>query len=137
ECGNRLTAMFQAVLIVVLILSAAGSAYAQQLCGVSTTGRTITVYGEGTVRLVPDRAVFTVGVETELANVADAFKQNTAKVNAVIAMLKQHGVKAQEIQTSMFEISSRDVEAKKRYRVRNQVTVTREDLSTVGELLQA
>lgn len=88
--------------------------------------------------VVPNRVSFSVGVETESPNAGEAFRRNTEKVNAVIGALKARGVKPQEIQTSSFAITSRDDDGKKLagYRVTNLITVTREDLATVGDLLQ-
>jgi Uncharacterized conserved protein len=105
----------------------------------SGTGKSVTVNGVATLRLVPDRVSFSVGVETDSPNVADAFRGNTEKVNSVIAALKQRGVKPSEIQTSNFGITSHDSEGKKLsgYRVTNLLTVTRDNLASVGELLQA
>jgi uncharacterized protein YggE len=129
------SSMFWALLVVAV----ATSAFSQIQTCTSPTGRSVTVNGSATLHLVPDRVSFSVGVETESANVAQAFKQNTAKVNQVIADLKQRGVTSQQIQTSNFSITSRDQEGKKldKYRVSNLVTVTRESTADVGELLQA
>jgi hypothetical protein len=59
-------------------------------------------------------------------------------VNAVVRALKSRGVRPHEIQTSSFAITSRDEEGKRLtgYRVTNLVSVTREDLASVGDLLQ-
>ena len=105
----------------------------------SATGRQVTVIGSGVVRLPPDRVSFSVGVETEAPSVAQAFKANGAKLTAVLAALKAKGVQPKEIQTSNLEVASRDDEGKKLpgVRVSNLVTVSRDDPTTVGELLQA
>ena len=105
----------------------------------STTGRQITVNGSSVVRLPPDRVSFSVGVETQAASVAEAFRANNAKLSALLTALKAKGVQSKEIQTSNLEITSRDTEGKKLagFRVSNLVTVTREDPATVSDLLQA
>jgi len=99
----------------------------------------VTVSGSATLRLKPDRASFSVGVETGAQAVSEAFKRNTAKLNAVVAALKKRGVASQEIQTSNFSIASRVEKGKKAsgFRVSNLVTVTREDPASISELLQA
>jgi uncharacterized protein YggE len=99
----------------------------------------MTVTGTATLRVPPDRVSFSVGVDTVAATASQAFKANAAKHKAVVAALKAKGVDAKEIQTSNLEISSRDQEGKKLpgFRVSNVVTVTREDPSSVGDLLQA
>ena len=106
---------------------------------VSSTGKSVSVHGNASVRLHPDRVSFAVGVESRAASVAEAFKANKAGVNAVLAALKQKGVTPEEIQTSRFDISTIPA-AKSRprtFRVETRVTVTRSDTSSVGELLQA
>ena len=125
-----------AAISLLALISGSGLLHSQPCT--SATGRTVTVNGSATLRLVPDRVSFSVGVETESPNVGEAFTLNTEKVNAVISAFKEEGVKPQEIQTSNFTISSHDYEGKKfgGYRVTNHVTVTRKDTSSVGKLLQ-
>ncbi|HUP62179.1 MAG TPA: SIMPL domain-containing protein [Thermoanaerobaculia bacterium] len=123
--------------VLFLCLFAHGAFGQLQNCS-SETGRTATVNGTATIALVPNRVSFSVGVETQSPAAGEAFRRNTQKVNAVIAALKERGVKPSEIQTTNFAITSRDEEGKRLsgYRVTNLVTVTREDLASVGELLQ-
>jgi uncharacterized protein YggE len=105
----------------------------------SPTGRVVTVTGSGVIRIAPDRVSFSVGVETEAPVVGQAFKANGLKLQAVLSALKAKGVQAKDIQTSNLEVTSRDFEGRQLpgFRVSNLVTVTREDPSSVGELLQA
>jgi uncharacterized protein len=105
----------------------------------SPSGRRVSVTGAASIAMRPDRVSFSVGVETEAADVAAAFKRNSEKVNAVITALKQRGVTPQELQTSNLAIDSRDEDGKRLsgFRVSNIVSVTREDPAGVGELLQA
>jgi len=102
----------------------------------------ITVTGTGSVKIVPDRAAFTVGVSTNAPAVTVAFKTNNEKTHSVVDALKKHGVKDSEIQTSGFSIQTAyEVDAEKRtrkgYNVSNTVTVTREDPSSVSDLIAA
>ncbi len=108
-----------------------------QTCA-SSIARTIIVTGGATVLAPPDRVSFSVGIETEAASVSQAFRTNGSKLNALLAALKEKGVEPKEIQTSNFEITSRNYRGKKLpgFRVSNVITVTREDTKTVGELLQ-
>jgi uncharacterized protein YggE len=129
--------MIRTITSAILLLFASTLSAADPACQ-SQTGRTVTVNGNATIAVVPNRVTFSVGVETQSPSAGEAFRRNTDKVNAVIAALKQRGVKPQEIQTSSFSVTSRDDEGKKLsgYRVTNQVTVTRDDLGSVGDLLQ-
>jgi len=111
-------------------------------CGSTPTdprSSTITVSGAASVRVPSDRVVFSVGVETQDANAAQAFEENSRKVAAVVAALRSKGVQAKEVQTSNLDITSRDERGQKLagYRVSTMVTVTREDPNGVAELLQS
>lgn len=108
------------------------------LCS-SSTGRSLTVHGVSVQRLRPDRVSFTVGVSVRNSSAAEAFKMNSTRINSVIAALKARGVTSEEIQTSNFTISTLDPTrtSPRRFEVANTVSVTRSDLTTVGDLLEA
>lgn len=122
----------------VLILLCALDAAAEPTTCTPPTGRSVTVSGSATLRLPPDRVSFSVGVETVAPSVSEAFKANSAKLNAVVAALKAKGVEPKEMQTSNLEIASSDADGKKLvgFRVANVVTVTRDDPGKVSDLLQ-
>ena len=106
--------------------------------------RTITVVGEGTVRIKPDMAQANIGVEVMESSVQEASSSATATMESVLATLQQQGIEEQDIQTSGFSIwvdrpygpeglpSDNPV-----YRVNNNVAVTIRDLSSVGGVLDA
>jgi uncharacterized protein YggE len=121
----------------VIVVASASHAHAQECTAAS--GRHVRVQGSAVVRLPPDRVSFSVGVETLNANVSQAFRANAQKVAAILEALKAKGVRPAEIQTSNLEVSSRNPDGTpaKGYRVTNRVTVSREDASGVGELLEA
>lgn len=102
-------------------------------------GRQVRVSGSAVLRLPPDRVSFSVGVETVHASVSQAFRANAEKVEAVLKALRAKGVQSKELQTSGLEISSRqpDQTPVRGYRVANRITVTRENASGVGELIEA
>jgi uncharacterized protein YggE len=129
--------MFKSIALTALVFFSVSLSGQIQACS-SQTGRTVTVNGMATIAVVPNRVSFSVGVETHSPTAGEAFRRNTEKVNSVIAALKHRGVKPKEIQTSNFAITSRDEQGKKLsgYRVTNLVTVTREDLTSIGDLLQ-
>lgn len=105
----------------------------------SASTSTVTVSGSAKLRQQPDRASFSVGVETRARTVTEAYQTNNTKLNTVVAALKQGGVKATEIQTSNFSITSRDEESKPLigFRVSNLVTVTRDVPGDLSALIQA
>jgi hypothetical protein len=72
--------------------------------GVTATN-TITVSGMGEVFAVPDRAMFTVTVREEGAEVSDAQDKATKKINDIIAYLKDAGVEESDIKTINYNVN--------------------------------
>lgn len=123
--------------IILLSLAHAAAAAEPTQC-VSSTGRTVSVTGSAAVRLPPDRASFSVGVETMAKTVSETYATNDAKLTAVLAALKGKGVEPKQVQTSNLDIASREVEGQfQGFRVSNLVTVTTDKPATVGDILQA
>jgi hypothetical protein len=104
---------------------------------------TVSVNGTGRVELTPDRAVFTVGVQTMAPSVAAAAQENSARASAIIAALKRLGAADRQIRTSQVSIYPQQEQQDGRapkivgYQVSNSITVTHEDPAAVGKLLQA
>ena len=104
---------------------------------------TVSVSGTGRVELAPDRAVFTVGVQTTAPTVAAALQENNARAAAIIAALKRLGAGDREIRTSQVSIDPQQEQQPGRapkvagYQVSNSITVVREDPSAAGKFLQA
>src|SRR5438094_4012648 len=104
---------------------------------------TLSVSGTGRVELTPDRAVFSVGVQTMAPTVAAALQENSARASAIIAALKRLGAADREIRTSQVSIYPQQEQPGGRapkivgYQVSNGITVVREDPSAVGKFLQA
>jgi uncharacterized protein YggE len=106
--------------------------------------RTITVVGEGSVKIRPDVAHANIGVEVVQPTVREASTQAQVVMEAVLTALQEQGVAEVDIQTSGFSIwadrsfgpdgASEEVV---RYRVSNNVFVTIRDLDTVGAVLDA
>lgn len=81
-------------------------AYAQSIQ--PSSFRSFAVSGEGKVTAIPDIAQFTFGVVTQGGkNIAEAQKQNTEKMNAIIEFIKSQGVDAKDIKTEQFSIDPR------------------------------
>jgi hypothetical protein len=110
----------------------------------SMWAETISVTGNGTVQVAPDRVTFTAGVQTVQPTVDAAVNENNARVAAVIAALKKAGATDKEVRTSGFFINpQQEYNSEGRlpriigYQVSNNITVTRSDVSSAGKLLQA
>ena len=65
---------------------------------------TITVTGNGAAQVKPDRAILTVGVETQASTANDAVQQNANEMSAVIAALEGIGISNSSIETTSYEI---------------------------------
>lgn len=60
----------------------------------------ITVVGEGTVRVVPDQVVLTIGVEQMAATAAHALNEAAGRVLRVVRTLQEWGIGQNDIQTT-------------------------------------
>ena len=104
---------------------------------------TITVVGEGIVKVKPDVAQATIGVELSRPTVAEASDEVSRTMDAVMAALKKQGVADEDMQTSGFSVwtdqsyASDGTRGEIAYRVSNQVSVTIRDLDKVGSILDA
>ena len=92
----------------VLLLASAVAGVAQPHFGHAagtTTTKTITVTGNGSVTAVPDRAGFDFTVNTRAVTAKAALAQNAAAASAVAAALKSAGVADADIQTNQVSLS--------------------------------
>ncbi len=130
----------------------AGTATPAPAPAVSVAGpRTITVVGRGEVKVKPDVATTTVGVEALGPTVDAAMADAEARMTSVLNALKGMGIADKDIQTSNFSINFErqpdqpTVTAQATpgkftppagfYRVSNMVQVTIRDLDTVGDVI--
>ena len=110
----------------------------------SALPRTITVVGEGAVKIKPDIAQANIGVEVIRPTVKAASSGAKDSMDAVLQALKQQGVDEKDIQTSGFSVWTERPYGPEGpsgdevlYHVTNQVAVTIRDLETVGTVLDA
>ncbi len=105
----------------------------------------IVVTGRGEVRVVPDLATVTVGVQTRAATAAQATAENSRKQLAIVSAIKGRGVLATQISTSGFSVQSetqydRQGQGAPRttgYLVSNSVTVELKQTEQVGPVIDA
>jgi len=99
----------------------------------------ITVTGTGTVKTVPDEALFSLGVHSEGQTAREALAANSQRMNRVIAVVKSAGVAKGDIQTQDVSISPsyEDKEQVTGYSARNSVSVRIRDLAKAGAVLDA
>lgn len=107
--------------------------------------RTITVVGEGRVKIKPDIAQLDIGVTAKNSTVREATDEAEKVMDAVMGALRGHGIAEGDIQTSGFSIwadeSYPGPEGRSQgeiiYRVSNQVKVTIRDLDKVAAVLDS
>jgi len=146
---SRLRISLALVALLGVMLLAQGCMYpaasAQTPAQASPLPRTITVVGEGSVKIKPDLARTTIGVETVGATVKEATGEASRIMDAVIAAVMELGVEEKDIQTSGYSVwvdrsagpELRTAEASPTYRVNNDVAVAIRDLDKVSSILDA
>lgn len=97
-----------AVIAGIVLSVAIGFRYVNSFSKSVTPNRSFSVSGEGKIVAVPDIAELSFGVLTEGGkNLASLQKENTAKVNRIIAFLKENGIEEKDIRTQFYNISPR------------------------------
>ena len=108
---------------------------------------TLSANGTGTVYVVPDIAIVSIGVTTRGATAAEALAANSTEMASVIETISGEGVASRDIGTSGFSIfpvyeqqqPSNGVETDPPkivgYQVTNEVRVTIRDIATSGGIL--
>lgn len=99
----------------------------------------ITVSGSGEVRLTPDLAIISLGVETLNESLELAQKENSDSVNSVISALKEMGVSEENIKTKNFYVYQRYDYSKGEnflgYQVSNYIDFKTKDIDNVGSII--
>jgi uncharacterized protein YggE len=144
---SRITKLMSVALLALFAVacSAAEAAPAPQT---QALPRTITVIGEGTVRLRPDVAKMNVGVEARANTVSEAKAQVDEQMVAIMSALAEVDVDQADVQTSHYGIyyeresrpapvEGQSTEMKDGYLVSNLVLVTIRDVDTAGDVLDA
>ena len=92
----------------------------------------------------PDTATFSTGVETKAKTATEALRQNSVQARAVINRLKTLGIAEKDIQTTGINLRADydyDQESRQNrfvgYVVSNQVSATVNDISKLGQILDA
>jgi uncharacterized protein YggE len=97
----------------------------------------------GEARIVPDRAMITVAVESQAASAAKAGTDNAARQTRVIEAVKAAGVAAAQIRTSGYNVFPEYAQGDGRapritgYRAHNSVQVEIRDIASVGKIIDA
>lgn len=129
--------MIKVISLAVVLVLASAAMSAQQAVD---NRRTISVSGEAKAYFEPNRALISVGVETEGKNTIDIKKENDERVQRLMKAFTKAGVKRTDIQTSNLDIQPvYEYNSGKRnfvkYTMRNTVTVTVRELDNVSNVI--
>ena len=97
----------------------------------------------GEARIVPDRAMLTVAVESQAPTAAKAGTDNAARQTRVIDAVKAVGVAAAQIRTSGYNVFPEYAQGDGRapritgYRAHNSVLIEVRDIAAVGKIIDA
>ena len=115
----------------------AGVLFSQQNTGIWVTG-------EGTVTVVPDIAILSLGVEAQSTAVAEAQGQATAAMAAMVAVLDSYEIAEKDVKTQHFSIipvrrwsQEKEQEILIGYRVTNTITVKVREIDNTGAIIDA
>jgi uncharacterized protein YggE len=100
----------------------------------------VTVTGTGTVTSQPDQAVINLGVQTQASDAADALRENSDRMQAVMRALRALGIAADDISTyavNLYPNYDPDGSGTNGYAAENDIAVTVRDLSLVGRAIDA
>jgi uncharacterized protein len=107
----------------------------------TSADRTITVVGSGTVEVAPDRAILVAGIQIDGDDASQTASAAATKLNALLQAFRNAGIPAERLQSSGLQIDPRytgDMQEKiVGFRASAQVTVTIDDVSKVGAILDA
>lgn len=110
-----------------------------------STNTGIDVSGTGTVKVAPDIATSSIGVEVTSATLAEASSQANTTMSNVIDAIKGLGVDPKDIQTTNYNVTPLQNEPQTAggtpkitgYRVSNQVNVTVRKIDDLGKIIDA
>ncbi|RYG17237.1 MAG: SIMPL domain-containing protein [Caulobacteraceae bacterium] len=121
----------------------AAPAMAQTTADAQFNASTLNLSAQGEVRVAPDMATITLGVQTEAPTAAAAMQQNASQMAAVIAALKRQGIAERDIQTSTINLNAQYQYIENNppkltgYRATNNVTIRVNEIARLGGALDA
>jgi hypothetical protein len=97
----------------------------------------IVVSGEGKIKVIPDQAIITVGVENTGNDATDVKTKNDVAIDAIIKYIKKMKIATSDYQTQRVSLyKSYDYQKKKNtYTASQNIVITLKDLSKYDELM--
>lgn len=109
-----------------------------------TTDRLVTVEGDGSVTVKPDKATLNVGVESEGESVAAAQTANSAVTNQLTERIKALGISEEDIQTTYYNVYENEIYNPETEQwetvgwiVSQDVSITINDITLVSQVISA
>lgn len=130
--------------VAALMLAASPVAAQTQALPVQTiTGTVLDVSADGQSKRTPDLATVSAGVVTQAADAASAMRDNSARMERVVAALKRAGVLDRDIQTSnvslqpQYRYAQNEAPVITGYQAQNTVSVRFREIGRAGAILDA
>ncbi len=98
-------------------------------------GGTIKVYGESELEITPDQARVSVGVEIQAEDAQEAVGENARVIKNVLAAVDQFGAAVSSVTTGSYQVYAIRHDEVRQYMASNQLQVTLDDLTQLGELI--
>jgi uncharacterized protein YggE len=133
---------FSQIALALLTLVPAVPAGAQSAPPIPPDLPIVTVRGEGVVRMAPDRALVRVGAESRSRDPKEAQNSNAAAMSAVLQKITGTGIPKDAVRTLVVSLQqeydfSGGRQTPRGYLARNVVEVRVDDLSKLGDVLDA
>lgn len=99
---------------------------------------TITVSGEGKVKVIPDQASISISIETKGTKAAEVKKENDQKMDAIIKFIKKANIAKEDYQTQRVSLHPNyDYDKKKHnYMATQSLQILLKDLAKYDELME-
>ena len=122
------------LLITILFSSLNSNVYA-----ISNNLSKITVIGTGEVQMIPDTVIVSMGVESLNKVLTEAEIENSTKMNNVINILFDYGIKKEDIKTRNFNVFPKYDYNKGQsflgYQISNHIDFKTSDIENIGEII--
>lgn len=135
--------MTRTALAALALAAAPAAAQTQALPVQPINGTVLDISAEGLSKRTPDLATVSAGVVTQAADAAAAMRENSARMDRVIAALKRAGIVDRDIQTSnvslqpQYRYAQNEAPVITGYQAQNTVTVRFREIGRAGSVLDA
>jgi uncharacterized protein YggE len=135
--------MLTSVAFASLAMASAALAQAAPAAGSMFQATTLAVSADGQSKITPDQATITLGVQVTDATAQAAMQDDAARMASVMAALRAAGLPDKDVQTSNISLEAQYTYIQNQppkltgYQASNDVTITVEDLTKLGPVIDA